>query len=299
MRAEVLMSRRAALLALGVVTCVGCLSTGMTASPVTPPPQTPIAQPAAPSSAPPADRPARLSDAEMEQFLLKARVTKSKAAGKGITGSLKATMTDGTLTHDAHIQNIDESKREFRSQQGTEFNFRDYWGFNIAGYKIDRLIGLNLVPVSVERRWKSGLAAYTWWLDDVLMDEQERLKKKTSPPDLERWNPQMQMVRLFDQLIANTDRNLGNLVIAKDWSIWAIDHTRAFRTLPTLKYPGNILRCDRQVFARLKQLDKPMISKAVGTHLTGYEIDAILKRRDAIVTLIEQRGEAGLFDWQR
>ena len=70
-------------------------------------------------------------------------------------------MTNGTLTHDAHIQTIDESKREFRSQQGTEFNFRDYWGFNVAGYKIDRLIGLNLVPVSVERRWKSSLAAYT------------------------------------------------------------------------------------------------------------------------------------------
>jgi hypothetical protein len=298
MRPEVLVRRRAALLGLGLVTGGWCLTACLTASAATAQPPAPVTQPAAPP-AQPAVKPAPLSDSEMERFLLKARVTKTRSAGKGITGSIKATMTDGTLTHDAHIQTIDESKREFRSQQGTEFNFRDYWGFNVAGYKIDRLIGLNLVPVSVERRWKSGLAAYTWWLDDVLMDEQERLKKKISPPDLERWNPQMQMVRLFDQLIANTDRNLGNLIITKDWGIWAIDHTRAFRTLPTLRYPGNIARCDRQIFARLKQLDKPSISKAVGIHLTGYEIDALLKRRDAIVTLIEQRGEAGLFDWQR
>ena len=94
----------------------------------------------------------------------------------------------GTLTHDAHIQMIDESKREFRSKDGTEFNFRDTWNFNVAAYKIDRLIGLGLVPVSVERRWKSTPAAYTWWLDDVMMDEGDRLKKKISPPDLERWN---------------------------------------------------------------------------------------------------------------
>jgi hypothetical protein len=290
------MSRRAALLALGALIGVGCLTAAPTASPAPALPQAPATQPAASPAAQPT---ALLSDAEIERFLLKGRVTKSKGTSKGITGSLRATMTDGALTHDAHIQTIDESKREFRSQQGTEFNFRDYWGYNIAGYKIDRLIGLNLVPVSVERRWKSGLAAYTWWVDDVLMDEQERLKKKISPPDLERWNPQMQMVRLFDQLIANTDRNLGNLVITNGWGIWAIDHTRAFRTLPTLKYPGNIARCDRQIFARLKQLDKASISKAVGSSLTGYEVDAILKRRDAIVALIEQRGDDGLFDWKR
>ena len=123
------------------------------------------------------------------------------------------------------------------------------------------------------------------------MDEAERLKKKISPPAeaLERWNQEMQLLRLFDQLIANVDRNLGNLVITKDWNIWAIDHTRAFRTNTTLKTPGNIARCDRQVFARLNQLDKPTLSKS-------FEIDAILKRLDAIVAIIEQRGESGLFD---
>ena len=64
-------------------------------------------------------------------------------------------MTDESLTHETHIQTIDESKREFKGAQGTEFNFRDYWGFNIAAYKIDRLLGLGMVPVSVERRFGS------------------------------------------------------------------------------------------------------------------------------------------------
>jgi hypothetical protein len=288
------MSRCGAPVARGFLAALWYLTAGLTAAAAQA-----QAQPQTPATvAAPAAKPAPLPDAEIEQFLLKGQQGKTRAAGKGITGSLRMTMTYEGLTHDAHIQTIDESKREFRSQQGTEFNFRDYWGFNIAGYKIDRLLGLNFVPVSVERRYRSSMAAYTWWLDDVLMDEADRLKKKISPPaeSLERWNQEMQLVRLFDQLIANIDRNLGNLMITKDWNIWMIDHTRAFRTNPSLKTPGNISRCDRQVFARLKELDKPTLSKAVGRSLQGYEIEAILKRRDAIVAIIEQRGENGLFD---
>lgn len=285
------MSRRAALVALGFVAGVWSLTAGLTALPAPALLQPPAAAPAA--------RPAPLADADVEQFLLKGKVTKSRGAGKGVTGSLRATMTDGTLTHEVHIQTIDESKREFRGAQGTEFNFRDSWTFNVAAYKIDRLLGINFVPVSVERRWKTSAAAYTWWIDDVLMDEGERLKKKTSPPDLQRWNEQMQIVRLFDQLIANIDRNLGNLMITNDWTVWAIDHTRAFRTNPKPKTPANIARCDRQIFARLKQLDKTSLKNAVGSHLQGFEIDSLLKRRDEIVDIIEKRGDAGLFDWVR
>lgn len=298
------MSRRAAVVALGFATGLAWLGAGLaaeklpvyqasTSAQAPAPPMPPVPAPAPP------DKPAPLSDADTEQFLLKGEVLKSRGAGKGITGSLRATLRHEALTHDVHVQIIDESKREFRSKDGTEFNFRDTWTFNVAAYRIDRLIGLGLVPVSVERRWRSTPAAYTWWLDDVMMDEGDRLKKKISPPDLQRWNASMQMVRLFDQLIANTDRNLGNLMITNDWEIWAIDHTRAFRTLGTLKTPGNISRCDRQIFARLKQIDKTSVKNAVGSYLQTYEIDSLLKRRDQIVEIIEKRGDNGLFDWTR
>lgn len=237
-----------------------------------------------------------LTDAQTEEFLLKAEVTKTRSTAKGVTGSLRATLSDGKLTHEAHIQDVDESKREFQSARGTEFNFRDSWSFNVAGYKIDRLIGLNMVPVSVSRRWRSKPAAFTWWIDDVLMDEQERLQKKTQPPDLQYWNEQMQLVRLFDQLIYNVDRNMGNLIITKDWRVWAIDHTRAFRTHDTLKSPEAITRCDRQVFERLKALDKDTLKREVGSVLDEWQIRAVLARRDAIVKKIEGLGPVGLFD---
>jgi hypothetical protein len=282
------MSRRAALVALGLLVWTWS-GTGLTAQEAAQPAPKGVIGTATP---PPPDD-------VVERFLSKARVTRTKGVGKGVTGSLKATMTDGTLTHDAQIQTIDEYKREFRGDQGTEFNFRDSWMFNVAAYKISRLIGFDLVPVSVAGRYKGTPASFTWWLDDVLMEESARLKTKTTPPDLDRWNRQMQMVRLWDQLIANVDRNLGNLMITKDWNIWAIDHTRAFRTNAKMKTPGNIARCERAVFARIKQLDKDSIRAAVGNTLQTFEIDAILKRRDEIVEMIEKRGENALFDGLR
>ena len=237
-----------------------------------------------------------LSDAEIETFLLKADVIKTKGTKKGVTGSLQATLSDGKLTHDAHIQDIDESKREFKSMSGTEFNFRDSWTFNIAGYKIDRLLGMNMVPVSVSRRYRSKASAFTWWVDEVVMDEGDRLKNKVTPTDYKTWNEQMQLVRMFDQLIYNVDRNMGNLLITKDWRVWAIDHTRAFRTHDQLKSPNSVTRCDRQVFQRLKELNEDTLKREVGDHLDTWQIRALLVRRDLIVKRIESLGPTALFD---
>jgi hypothetical protein len=269
---------------LAVLASVACLSISAVA-------QAPQA-PAAATSA------TALTDAEIEQFLLKAEVVKTKGTPKGVTGSLRATLSDGTITHDAHIQSIDESKREFQTAKGTEFNFRDSWTFNVAAYKLDRLLGLNMIPVSVSRRHRSKPSAFTWWLDDVMMDEGERLKKKVSPPELNRWYQQTQLVHLFDQLIYNVDRNMGNLVITNGWRLWAIDHTRAFRTHDTLKSPGIVTRCDRQVFERLKQLDKDTLKREMGSLLDEWQIRSLLARRDAIVAKLESLGPASLFDRQ-
>ena len=236
------------------------------------------------------------SDAEIEQFLKEADVVKTKDIKKGVTGSLRATLSDGKLTHDAQIQTIDESKREFRTDRGVEFDFRDSWHFNVAAYKLDRMLGLNMAPVSIERSHRSTPGAWTWWIDDVLMDEGEKLKKKVEPPDRPAWSRQWTMMYVFDELIANIDRNQGNIVYTKDWRLWLIDHTRAFRKYTSLKNPARITRCDRQVFEKLKALDLPTLKKALGKDLDEGQIKALLARRDAIVKKLESLGSTALFD---
>jgi hypothetical protein len=107
----------------------------------------------------------------------------------------------------------------------------------------------------------------------------------------------MYVVRVFDQLIYNTDRNLQNLLIDPDWRIWMIDHTRAFRLYTTLMEKKDLVMCDRQLLAKLRTLNAQMLSPLNG-YATGMEIKGLLSRRDKIVKFFDDqiaaKGEAAI-----
>jgi hypothetical protein len=241
-----------------------------------------------------------LSRQEQVEFLRTARIVKAEAIGKGVTRPFRLTLTDGTTTHDAAFQSVDERRQvSMRTGRGQtpELNFTDSWRFNIAAPRLADLLGIgDMVPVSVERAWDGKKGALTWWVDDVLMDEEERRKTNAEAPDTETWNHQLLRMRVFTQLAHDTDRNQGNILITKDWRIVMIDFTRAFRGWDKTPDPLNILRrCDRKLLAAMKGLTKPALQEAVGSYLMFNEINALLARRDVIVrhfeSLIAQLGE--------
>lgn len=254
-------------------------------------------------SAPPAAAPV-LTDEQMEVFLRTARITRTRPAGDGVTGSRRVTLTDGTLIHDAHVQTVNEDKAVYQVRGYTEMNFRDCYCYNIAGYRLARLLGIENVPVSVDRRIDGQPGAITWWVDDVAMDEEARRKKGVADPDAGRGDHYVFRQRVFDELIQNRDRNLGNLLYTKGWTMWMIDHTRAFRLGRELMKPAELIRIDRNLFANLKALTPAALTAAVGESLKKPEIEAVIARRDAIVALFEKRiadrSEAAvLYTWPR
>ena len=109
-------------------------------------------------------------------------------------------------------------------------------------------------------------------------------------------------MHIFDNLVYNTDRNMGNILIDPNWKLWMIDHTRAFRRYPDLMETSRIVICERGLFEKLQQLNEAALKAALKDSLRSYEIEAILKRRDKLVTLIREviadRGEdKTLFTW--
>src|SRR5262245_8968232 len=230
-----------------------------------------------------------LSQAEMEAFLLKAKITSKRDAGAGVTGSLRVTLSDGRVTHDAHVQSVDIAKPVFEAGEHTELNFKDTYRFNIAAYRLARLLQINTVPMSVERNVGGKSAAVTWWVDDVQMNEKDRLTKQTMGPNPLRTSNQIQLMHIWDELIQNRDRNMGNILWTSDWTMWMIDHTRAFRLGKDLMKPEDLTRCDRGLLTRLKGLTEKSVADAVGDSLMKGEREAVLERRDRIVKVLEER----------
>lgn len=239
--------------------------------------------------------------AAQREFLRNAKVVSSKPIGKGITGALRVTLSDGKLTHDASFQSVDEKTSMSDLAQGRmragERRFVDSYRYNIAAYELATLLGLgHMMPVTIERTINGRPGALSWWIDDVLMDEEEREKKGLQSPSGLRLNQGRQRMFVFAELVYDTDRNKGNVLYTTDWDVKMIDFSRAFRLHETLRAPKGLEIIDRRLFAALKALSPESLKKATGEWLTEPEQRALLKRRDLIVerfeTLIRERGES-------
>ena len=242
------------------------------------------------SKTPPPMKPElQLGDEEKELFLKTAKIASRKVLSEGTTSSVRASLTNGEITHDAHIQFINLYKPIFRGAGGTvEKNFRDTYKFNVAAYKLAKLLGIDkMVPMSVEREIDGKPSSTTWWLDNIWMTEAQRRDNKIAVPTTQEWLNQLNTVRVFDQLIYNTDRNQGNLLITPDWNVYMIDHTRAFRTSPTLMKMEALGRCDFDLLKHMRQLNLAVLTKELGPWLRPEEINGLLSRRDVIVKYFE------------
>lgn len=244
---------------------------------------------------------AELSVDQIRVFLKDAKVIRTRGTQKGVTAPKRLTLTDGTITHDAVFQAIDDRQMVANlggggRQSATELNFVDSYKYNIAAYEIARLLGLDhMMPVYIERRWNGQIGSISWFVP-TLMDESERLKKKVEPPNPTDWNNQMYRMRVFSSLVRDTDRNLTNVLITHQWKVMMIDFSRAFRLQSELLHLKDLAKIDRNLLPKLESLSRDDVRQATKDFLNNSELDAMMKRRDSLVAhfrkLIGDLGEA-------
>ena len=236
-----------------------------------------------------------LTREQMEHFLATAKVVGHHGINKGITNPIRLTLSDGTQTHDAAFTYVNEHRAVMELDNGrTEMNFVDSYKYSLAAYDLAKMLALDtMMPVTVPYQYDSTPGALSWWVD-VKMDEGERVKKKIEAPDQNAWGEQVYRMRVFSALIADTDRNAGNILIGPDWKLWMIDFTRAFRTWKDVEKPESLTRCDKRLLGRLRILTAEAITQQTNNLLTPVEIRSLLSRRDEIVKrfddLIAQKG---------
>lgn len=217
------------------------------------------------------------SEAAQADFLRRARIATSKKLSEGVTQSRRATLQMGGISHEAHVQTVDAPEEH------------DSYRNNLAAFALGEVLGLDSIPVTVQRAFERRPASFTWWIDDVLMNEETRLAKAIKPPDTQAWNRQVYQMKVFDLLIHNDDRNMGNVIIDKSWKLWMIDHSHAFQPEHVLHDPADVIRCDRVLLARMRALDATTLQPILAPWLSSNQIEALLIRRDLIVKAFQAR----------
>jgi hypothetical protein len=245
---------------------------------------------AAQPPAPPAAAGQPLTIEEKLEFLRTAEVVASKEVGKGVTRSRRLTLRLGDYTHAAHFQPVDEESwtREYRRERA-DLRFKDYWGYNVAAFELARLLGWDeFVPPTVQRSIDGQRGALAWWVDDIQFDENGRVKAQATSPDELGWSRQVQRMRLFTELVGDSDRNQGNILITNDWRLVLIDFTRGFCLRRHVMEPIKLRQVEATALERLRTLTYEEVRSRLGPWVSDVEIKSLLHRRDSLLKHFEQ-----------
>jgi hypothetical protein len=189
-------------------------------------------------------------ETEYEEFIRTAKVVKIENTEVGVTHPKHCLFAPGGLASGIVFKPL---------QPGKVHGFYESYRSEIAAYELDKLLGLHMVPPTVERKVDGETGSAQMWVDDVVL---LKARDGTTAPDVAAWNRQIFRQRIFDNLIANIDRNQGNLLLDSLWNLILIDHSRAFAATPTMPFP--MTRIDRDLYARLKALDEATLRAHLG-----------------------------------
>jgi hypothetical protein len=225
--------------------------------------------------------------AEFEECLRTTPIERMEKVGEGVTDPDRAFFAAGAVARCALVKVL---------PPGRQSGYWESYQSEIAAYELDRLLGLDMVPVTVERQVDGKGASAQLWLDGC------RLLKSASnetPRRPREWGRQVCRQRIFDALIANIDRTAENILIDDQWNLILIDHSRAFARNET-PFLDEITQTDRELYEALKALDEATVMERLKPLLFFGEksVRELLERRDRIVerldSLIEDRGEAAV-----
>jgi hypothetical protein len=220
---------------------------------------------------------------ELEEFIATAPFERVEKVPVGVTHPMHAFFASGGLVPGVAFKPL---------APGRQSGYYESYKSEIAAYVLDKLLGLGMVPPTVERKYKGETGSAQLWVEGCRL---LKAVNTSDAPNPAAWNRQVYRQRVWDNLIGNIDRNEGNLLIDDDWNLVLIDHSRAFTSTPRM--PFKMTRIDRELYTRLQSLTKEEVREQLGDLLPDGP-GPLLNRRNMIVKhfqkLIARQGEASV-----
>ena len=142
-----------------------------------------------------------------------ARVVSREEIGRGVAGVERLLLEHENTRFHAAWRSIDRNVREESSGGRRAKRYRDAAIFESAAYELSELLGLRRVPPTVQRRIGTQDGTVQIFIEGAQAEDQLSAQDKLHPPDVQRWLRQKQILYVFDNLISNSDRNQGNILI--------------------------------------------------------------------------------------
>jgi hypothetical protein len=225
---------------------------------------------------------------EILDYLRTAEVVSRKPIGQGVTGAERVLLDRGGVRVRAAFRTFDRTYHgPFQNLPSSLRRVRDAAVFECAAYELSEALGLGRVPPTVWRQIGKASGSVQIWLEGALTQD-KFLEKSPERSDVTGWNLQKHLMYVFDALVANLDRNQGNILVDREGTLWFIDHTRAFAQTDDLLQPEKVTRCSRELWLALRSLDEASVQQRLAPFLKKGEIRALFKRRVALVSRIEK-----------
>ena len=222
---------------------------------------------------------------EIEAFLTSARVLKMEDVPIGVTKPQRATLEPGPVARFAwkpikpgYAKGSWRATRPRSPPTSSIACSTSTWSLPSSSANINGRNGAAVMWIENTRGWN--------------------IKQPPQGPQ-PTWSLQLTRMKMFDLLIANIDRNQGNLIYDADWHLFLIDHSRAFTKKKDLKGIAPLGRVDRQLWEKMAALNLADLEAGLGKWVSTDDMKALLIRRDRMATVIKdmvaKRGEKGVF----
>jgi len=217
-----------------------------------------------------------LTDEQVAGVLAHGKVVSSRELGRGSTRPKLVELVSGDMRIRGIFKSVDE--RPGRSHDGCAL---DRYRQEVAAYRLDRLLGLGLVPVTVLRALDGVDGSIQQWIEHAVDGETVKsyALKAANPESMRR---QSDLGLVFEYLIGNASRSESDLLyLLEESRVMCVDHSRSFPTSATsAELPAEV---DNEFLVSLRRLDASILEATLGDLLTSKQLEALLQRRDEVL----------------